>query len=77
MHEKATSANNTHPTTMLGSLKSSDWLAVTNSTGHARRQVLDLVEDLQIVNARFKTLYNERFNRNFAMEIEFKITEAG
>ncbi|MDB4772334.1 PEP/pyruvate-binding domain-containing protein, partial [Akkermansiaceae bacterium] len=42
-----------------------------------RRQVLDLVEDLQIVNARFKTLYNERFNRNFAMEIEFKITEAG
>ena len=36
IHEKATSASNTHPTTMLGSLKSSDWLAVTNSTGHAR-----------------------------------------
>lgn len=42
-----------------------------------RRQVLDLVENLKVVNARFKTLYNERFNRDFAMEIEFKITESG
>ncbi|MDB2673896.1 PEP/pyruvate-binding domain-containing protein [Akkermansiaceae bacterium] len=42
-----------------------------------RSQVLDLVEDLKIINSRFKLLYNERFNRSFAMEIEFKITESG
>lgn len=42
-----------------------------------RTQVLDLVEDLKIINARFKSLYNERLNRNFAMEIEFKIIESG
>lgn len=42
-----------------------------------RTQVLDLVGDLRIINSRFKLLYNQRTNRSFAMEIEFKITESG
>lgn len=42
-----------------------------------RPQLLGLVDDLKTINSRFKTLYNERFNSSFAMEIEFKITESG
>ncbi|MFT6177698.1 MAG: hypothetical protein ACJAQT_000680 [Akkermansiaceae bacterium] len=42
-----------------------------------RAQVLDLVRDLKNINSRFKSLYRESGNRNFAMEIEFKITESG
>ena len=50
---------------------------VTDGDDGRHGGVLALVENLKVVNARFKTLYNERFNRDFAMEIEFKITESG
>lgn len=40
-------------------------------------QVLDLVNKMAILNNSFKTLYGERFNPLFAMEIEFKITSSG
>lgn len=42
-----------------------------------RVQVLDLVDQMRIINSHFKTLYGQRLNQNFAMEIEFKITSAG
>lgn len=42
-----------------------------------RAQALDLVRDLKNINNRFKSLYRQTGNRSFAMEIEFKITEAG
>lgn len=40
-------------------------------------QILDIVGKLRTINNRFRDLYNERGNRNFAMEIEFKITFNG
>lgn len=42
-----------------------------------RAQAISLVEDLKTINTRFKSLYGQTSNRNFAMEIEFKITESG
>ena len=41
-----------------------------------REQVLDLVEKMRQLNNRFKSLYSSS-DPDFAMEIEFKITEAG
>lgn len=40
-------------------------------------QVLDLVNKMKRINDRFDNLYGEQFNPDFAMEIEFKITESG
>ncbi len=42
-----------------------------------REQVLELVDHLQDINTQFANLYGQRFNPDFAMEIEFKITESG
>ena len=41
-----------------------------------REQVLDLVDKMRTLNSRFDFLY-PGFDLDFAMEIEFKITEAG
>ncbi|YCM42034.1 PEP/pyruvate-binding domain-containing protein [Verrucomicrobiaceae bacterium 227] len=40
-------------------------------------QVLALVDRLRILNQHFRSLYGELGNSDFAMEIEFKITESG
>ncbi len=42
-----------------------------------REQILELVTQLKKINTHFRPLYGQLFNPNFAMEIEFKITESG
>ncbi len=40
-------------------------------------QVLDLTNKMRTLNSHFRRLYQENFNFDFAMEIEFKITKDG
>lgn len=43
----------------------------------SKEQALDIVDKLRRINSRFKALYGQSGNRNFAIEIEFKITLNG
>jgi pyruvate,water dikinase len=40
-------------------------------------RVLELVDRMRVLNQHFRSLYGASANSNFAMEIEFKITESG